>query len=155
MKADAAVNISSTAGQLRFSSAKSPKRLRSTFRVKSASYTVSRDGYTINDRNAATAQVQDKHVVQHGQGGPCERDAPGMGHTPPHPKLSGVAPHEASDRRGGGGVLDPKVCVPKRARQDFPNGKFYCLQQGTSKRKKNRIFERMPSATKISFVGAF
>ena len=28
------------------------------------------------------------------------------------------------EERGGGGVWDPKVCVPEMARQDFPNGKF-------------------------------
>ena len=37
-------------------------------------------------------------------------------------------------RGGGGGLWDPKFCVPKMAGPDFHNGKFYCLWQCTSKR---------------------
>ena len=36
-------------------------------------------------------------------------------------------PHQnpqGNSTMGGGGVWDPKCCVPKMARRDFPNGKF-------------------------------
>ena len=33
---------------------------------------------------------------------------------------------------------DPKVCLPKMVQPDFPRCKFYCVQQCTSKREKNR-----------------
>ena len=48
----------------------------------------------------------------------CNHFAPSLG------QLQHSRPPPLEERRGGGGVWDPKVCVPKMARQDCPNGKL-------------------------------
>ena len=41
-----------------------------------------------------------------------------------------IPPGQGSIRRGGGGVWDPKVCVPKIADQIFPMGNFVFSRGG-------------------------